>query len=49
MSTAFTIEVSKTKTRNALAVWQERKQTLPNSRRNKRPKDARKSWKREEW
>lgn len=48
MSTAFTIELPKQKVRNPLGAFQERKQVMKD-RRSRRAKDARKSWKREEW
>jgi len=48
MATLFIIEVPKAKDRNPLAVFQERKQVM-RDRRDRRAKDARKSWKREEW
>jgi len=48
MSTLFTIQLPKAKNRNPLGEFQERKQ-LMKDRRAKRAKDARKSWRREEW
>lgn len=46
MSTAFTIELPKAKIRNPLGHLQERRQVMKD-RRNKRAKDAKKSWRRE--
>jgi hypothetical protein len=40
MSTVFTIKLPKSKVRNPLAIFQERKQVM-RDRRNRRPKDAR--------
>lgn len=48
MSTAFTIKLPKQKDRNPLGAFQERKQVM-RDRRARRSKDARKSWRREEW
>lgn len=48
MSKSFVIKLPKQKSRNPLGAFQERKQVMQD-RRNKRGKDARKSWKREEW
>lgn len=48
MATQFTIELPKLKARNPLGMFQERKQVM-RDRRNRRAKDARKSWKREDW
>lgn len=48
MSKSFVIKLPKQKDRNPLGIFQERKQVMKN-RRLKRSKDARKSWKREEW
>lgn len=47
MSTAFTIELPKQKTRNPLGSFQERRQVMKD-RRTKRSKDAKRSW-RKEW
>lgn len=47
-SKSFTIKVPKVRARNPLGEFQERKQVMKN-RRDKRSKDARKSWKNEEW
>lgn len=48
MSIAFTIEVPKKRARNPVAEFQERRQVMKD-RRTKRAKDAKKSWRREEW
>jgi hypothetical protein len=48
MSKSFVIKVPKPKARNPLGAFQERKQVMKD-RRQKRSKDARKSWKREKW
>lgn len=48
MATIFTIKLPKKRERNPLGAQQERKQVMKD-RRDKRSKDARKSWKNEEW
>jgi len=48
MATIFTIELPKEQKRNPLGAFQERKQVM-RDRRDRRAKDARKSWKREEY
>jgi len=44
----FVIKLPKQKARNPLGATQERKQIM-RDRRDRRAKDARRSWKREEW
>lgn len=48
MSTAFIIKVPKAKNRNPIGAHQARRQVMKD-RRSKRPKDAKRSWRREEW
>jgi hypothetical protein len=48
MSTAFTIKLPPKKARNPVGMFQERKQVM-RDRRDRRPKDAKRSWKREQW
>ncbi len=48
MSKSFTIKLPKQKNRNRLGAMQERKQIM-RDRRERRAKDARNSWQREEW
>jgi hypothetical protein len=49
MATLFTIELPKEKKRNPLVATCQGKTQVMRDRRNRRAKDARKSWKREDW
>jgi len=44
----FVVKLPKQKARNPIGAFQQRKQAM-RDRRERRPADARRSWKREEW